>query len=108
MNNERVHPFSFNKNLLKCQNADHELARFKFICTDLNCKIENKLACAECILEDHKDHKYVLLEQFAGNVGEKFQKMNKSVKEFEQESNMTDFQMTLNQEVKSEFEEIKL
>lgn len=75
--------FTFNKEIMRCKKADHELARLKFLCTDSQCKCEIKLACAECILNDHNDHKYVVLEKFVGDVSEKFVKLSKQAKGLE-------------------------
>lgn len=58
----------------------------KFLCTDASCKCDSKLACAECILNDHKDHRYVGLERFAGDVSEKFLRVSKQAKVLEEES----------------------
>lgn len=49
---------------MKCSKSDHENSRLKFLCIDIECKSETKLACAECILDDHYNHKYLLLETF--------------------------------------------
>ncbi|KAL4470718.1 hypothetical protein ABPG72_016723 [Tetrahymena utriculariae] len=99
--------FLINKEQMKCNKQDHDNNRLKFLCIDPACKIEAKLACAECILNDHYQHKYVILEKFTSEVSEKYIKISKQARALEQENQMEEFQKTINEEVHAEFEEIK-
>ncbi|KAL4465836.1 hypothetical protein ABPG74_004073 [Tetrahymena malaccensis] len=105
MSHEKV--FLINKEQMKCNKQDHDNNRLKFLCIDPACKIEAKLACAECILNDHYQHKYVILEKFTSEISEKYIKINKQAKALEQENQMEEFQKTISEEVHAEFEEIK-
>lgn len=84
--------FHFNREVMRCANSDHDMSRIKFLCVDAHCKSSIKLACAECILSDHIDHKYVPLERFLGEVSQKFTRLHNYVTVFEQDIEMTDFQ----------------
>lgn len=78
--------FNLNKEVMRCLKDDHDNARLKFLCTDSSCRCEIKLACAECILNDHKEHKYVALENFALEIRDKFVKMNRQQETLEREN----------------------
>ena len=108
--------FQLSPKELSCQKANHHSKPYEFVCTKRDC--ENRLACPQCLLEDHSNHFQwmVVIEEFfdsklqsePGSSGEEKYTMQHFIKD--REGLVVKFENNLTNEsskVKTNFQEFK-
>jgi len=104
MDSKSYPTFQLPQEELNCPQSNHNSKPFEFVCTKRDC--ENRLACAQCLLEDHSSHFQwmVVIEEFFNqkpenvpqNLGEEKYSMQDFIKN--REALISQFEKKLNSE----------